>query len=48
MLSSDSNCIVDVVMWLKFCYSIISMREVIVASVLWFDLKKHFSGGGIG
>ena len=33
-LSSDSNYIVDVVMWPKFGNSSISMREVIITSIL--------------
>ena len=34
ILSRDSNYIVDVVMWLKFGNSNISMREVIIISIL--------------
>ena len=34
ILSRDSNCIVDVGMWPKFCNSSISMREVIITSIL--------------
>ena len=34
ILSCDSNYIVDVVMWPKFGNSSISMREVIIASIL--------------
>ena len=34
ILSRDSNYIVDVVMWLKFGNSSISVREVIVTSIL--------------
>ena len=30
VLSNDSNCIVDVVIWPKFIKSSISMREVII------------------
>ena len=42
-LSHDSSRIVDVVMWPKFGNSCISMREVIITSILQgFDLKKHF------
>ena len=38
ILSCDSNYIADVVMWPKFGKSNISMREVIVTSILWgFD-----------
>ena len=43
ILSHDSNYIVDVVMWPKFCNSSISIREVIVTSILWrFDQKNRF------
>ena len=42
-LSTDSNYIVDVVMWPKFGNSSISMGEVIITSTLYgFDQKKHF------
>ena len=34
ILSCDSNYIVDVVMWPKFGNSSISMREVIITSIL--------------
>ena len=34
MLSRDSNYIVDVVMWPKFGNSSISMKEVIITSIL--------------
>ena len=34
ILSSDSNYIIDVVMWPKFGNSSISMREVIITSIL--------------
>ena len=34
ILSRDSNYFVDVVMWPKFSNSSISMREVIIASIL--------------
>ena len=34
ILSPDSNCIVDVVMWPKFGNSTIHMREVIITSML--------------
>ena len=34
ILSHDSNYIVDVVMWPKFVDSRISMREVIIVSIL--------------
>ena len=33
-LSHDSNYIIDVVMWPKFGYCIISMRKVIITSIL--------------
>ena len=33
-VSRDSNYIVDVVMWRKFCNSSISMKEVIITFVL--------------
>ena len=33
-LSCDSNCIVDVVMWPTFGNSSISLREVIIISIL--------------
>ena len=34
VLSHDSNYFVDVVMWPKFGYSSISMKEVIITSIL--------------
>ena len=34
VLSRDSNYIVDVVMWPKFGNSCISMREIIITSIL--------------
>ena len=34
ILSRNSNCIVDVVMWPKFGNSSISMEEVIITSIL--------------
>ena len=34
ILSRDLNYTVSVVMWLKFCNSSISMREVIITSIL--------------
>ena len=34
ILSRDSNYIADLVMWLKFGNSSISMREVIITSML--------------
>ena len=43
ILSLDSNYIVDVVMWPKFGNSSISMREVIITSVLWgLDQENQF------
>ena len=43
ILSRDSSYIVDVVMWPKFRNSSISMREVIITSILYgFDQKNHF------
>ena len=45
ILLRDSNYIVDVVMWPKFGNSSISMRDVIITSILWgFDQKNHFFG----
>ena len=44
ILSSDSNCIVDVVIWPKFGNPRISIREVIVTSILYgFGKKTYFS-----
>ena len=41
MLSCDSNYVVNVVMWPKFGNSSISIREVIITSILWgFDQQK--------
>ena len=40
VLSRDSNYIVDVVMWTKFGNSSVSMREVIVTSILFKDLTR--------
>ena len=46
ILSSDSNYIADVVMWPKFGNSSISIREVIITSILWeFDQKNQFFWG---
>ena len=46
ILSRDSNYIVDIVMWLKFGNSSISIREVIIISILsGFDQKKQFLWG---
>ena len=46
ILSRDSNYIIDVVMWPKFGNSSISMREVIITSILQgFDQKKRFFVG---
>ena len=48
ILSRDSNYIVDVVMWPKFGNSSISMREVIIRSILQgFDQKKQFFRGAL-
>ena len=48
ILSRDSNYIVDVVMWPKFGNSSISVREVIITSILQgFDQKKHFFWGRV-
>ena len=45
-LLRDPNYTIDVVMWPKFDNSSISMREVIVTSVLWgYDQKKQFFWG---
>ena len=46
VLSRDSNYIVDVMMWPKFGHSSISMREVIVTSIIKrFDQKNQFFEG---
>ena len=43
ILFSDSNYIVDVVLWPKFGNSSISKKEDILTSILWeFDQKNHF------
>ena len=43
VLSHNSNYVVDVVIWPKFSNSNISMRKVIITSILqWFDQKNHF------
>ena len=48
ILSRDSNYIVDVVMWPKFGNSSISMKEIIITSILWrFDQKKQFFWGAV-
>ena len=48
VLSRDSNYILDVVMWPKFGNSSISIREVIVTSILQeFDQKSHFFWGEV-
>ena len=45
-LSRDSNYTVDLVMWPKFGYSSISVREVIMISILQeFDQKNPFFEG---
>ena len=46
ILSCDSNHIVNVVMWSKFGNSSISVKEVIITSILkWFDKKNRFFEG---
>ena len=46
ILSRDSNCVVDVVVWPKFGNSSISIREVIIISILQgFDQRIHFFWG---
>ena len=43
ILSRDSSYIVDVAVWPKFGNSNISMRKVIINSILWgFDRINHF------
>ena len=45
-LSCDSNCIVDVLIWPKFRNSGISVRKVIIISILQgFDQKKTIFWG---
>ena len=42
ILSHDSKYIVDVVMWPKFGNSSISLKEIIITSILWgFDQNKQ-------
>ena len=42
-LLRDSNCTIDVVKWPKFDNYKISMKEVIITSILWeYDQKKQF------
>ena len=49
ILSSDSNDIVDVVMWPKIGNSSISMGEVTLTSILKrFDQEHHFLRGALG
>ena len=50
VLSSSSNYIVDVAMWLNFGYFSTFMREVILTQILCgFDQKNRlFSMGGLG
>ena len=43
ILSCDSSYIVDVVKWPKFGNCSISMREVIIISILW-RLDRFFQG----
>ena len=46
ILSSDSNNTVDVSLWSRFDNCSISMREVIITSILQgFDQKKRFFVG---
>ena len=46
ILSRDSNYNVNVVIWPKFGNSNISVREVIITSILWgFDQKNRFFWG---
>ena len=46
ILSSDSNYIADVSLWPRFDKCSISMREVIITSILQgFDQKKRFFVG---
>ena len=46
LLSRDSNCIVDIVMWPNFGNSSICVREVFITSMLYgFHQKKHFCWG---
>ena len=46
ILSRDSNYNLDVVMWSNFGNSSISVREVIITSILWeFDKKNCFFRG---
>ena len=46
ILSLNLNYTVDVVMWPKFGNSSISLREVIITSILWgFDQRNHFFKG---
>ena len=43
ILSSDSNYIVDLVIWAKFGNSTLSLWEVVIATILLgFDQKKQF------
>ena len=45
ILSSESNHIVDVIMWPKFGNSSLTRRKVITTSSLYgFDQKNHFFG----
>ena len=46
ILLRDSNYNINLVMWPKFGYSLISVREVIITSILYgFDQKNCFSWG---
>ena len=49
VISRDSSYVVDVVMWLKFGNSIISLREVIIISILYrLARKTAFLRDGLG
>ena len=49
ILLLKSNYVVDVAMWPNFGYCNISMREVIVISILkGFDQKNQFFRSGLG
>ena len=50
ILSGDSSCFVDAIMWRKFGNSSISRREVMITSILeGFDQKNYFFlRGGLG
>ena len=46
--SLHSNDTVDVVLWPKFGNSSMSMREVILTSILYLTKKTDFLEGGLG